>query len=275
MKFRNLSFIAASFALLSFIACNNSGTKAAANDKTDTAATAKGPITISPVEGSPEFPEAELSIKNVSSAMEGKDSVKVTFDYGVKNYELTHQTADAATKECSNSMKGQHIHFILDNKPYAALYKPTHSFTVLLNSEHYVMSFLSRSYHESLKTPKAGVLYHFSVDGKGKVTKMDIPKTPMIFYSRPKGHYMGADTKKVLLDFYAYNATLGTDALVKATINGTDFVINKWQPYFIENAPMGAVDIKLQLTDMDGKALEGENTSVSRSIHLMAGSDME
>jgi len=259
-------------ALMAFAACNNAGTKTA-HDNQQADASAK--ITITPVEGSPEFPDAELTIKNVTSEMQGADSVKITFNYDVKNYELTHQTADAASKGCSNSEEGQHIHFILDNEPYAALYKPTHTFTVLPNSEHYVMSFLSRSYHESLKTPKAGVLYHFSVDGKGKITKMDLPTTPMIFYSRPKGHYMGDDTKKILLDFYVYNATLGTDANVTATINGTDFAINKWQPYFIENAPMGELNIKLQLTDTGGKALEGENTSVSRTVHLMGNTAMK
>lgn len=257
--------------LVTLNSCNNNSTteNATSTDTTHTTVAAVTPVTIQPVTGSPEFPDAKLGIKNVKAAMQGTDSVKITIDYDVKNYELKNQTGDAATKECNNSKDGQHIHFILDNQPYAALYEPTKTFTVAVKSEHYLMSFLSRSYHESIKTPDAGVLYHFSVDEKGKLTKMEIPKTPMIFYSRPKGQYIGADTKNLLLDFYVYNTTLAADGnKVKASVNGTDFTIDKWQPYFIQNAPMGDLTVNVQLVDKDGKNIEGINTSVSRSVKL-------
>jgi len=257
----------ATITLFSLAACNGNKNGRDAQNTKDTTVQAT-PITITPVENSPEFPDATLTVKNIKTEMQGKDSVKITFDYGVSNYELKSQTPDATEKDCANSKDGQHIHFILDNSPYAALYEPTHTFTVAVNSEHFVMSFLSRSYHESLKTPKACVLKHFSVDAQGKIKNLEIAKTPMLFYSRPKGDYLGKDAEKVMLDFYVYNATLGTDANLKATINGTDFDINKWQPYFIEHAPMGDLNIKLQLMDKDGKALEGENTSISRTSHL-------
>ncbi|PSK93898.1 hypothetical protein [Taibaiella chishuiensis] len=275
MNLKSLAVTSASVALLALTACNNGGSNTT-EAPTDTTAAQQpaapaGPITIKPVAGSPEFPDAQLGIKNVKAELQGSDSVKITIDYDVKNYELKSQTSDAGTKACNNSKDGQHIHFILDNQPYTALYEPTRTFTVAVKSEHYLMSFLSRSYHESIKTPKAGVLYHFSVDEKGKLSKLEIPKTPMIFYSRPKGEYVGQDTKNLLLDFYVYNTTLGADASkVKVDVNGTTFDIDKWQPYFIENAPMGDVTVKVQLTDKDGKAIEGVNTSVSRSVKLAA-----
>ncbi len=277
MNLKSLAVAGASVALLAISACNN-GNNTASEQTTDTTAAAgeqpaapAGPVTIKPVTGSPEFPDAQLGIKNVKAELQGTDSVKITIDYDVKNYELKNQTADAGTKECNNSKDGQHIHFILDNQPYIALYEPTKTFTVAVKSEHYLMSFLSRSYHESIKTAKAGVLYHFSVDEKGKLSKLDILKTPMIFYSRPKGEYVGKDTKNLLLDFYVYNTTLGADASkVKVDVNGTNFDIDKWQPYFIENAPMGDVTVKVQLTDKDGKAIEGVNTSVTRNVKLAA-----
>jgi hypothetical protein len=273
MSTKLIAMAAASMVLIGFSACNNpGGGQAAATDSTAVAE----PLTIVPAGNSPQFPDAELGIKDpVIVEAAGPDSVKITLNYDVKNYELKGQTADAGEKGCSNSKQGQHIHFILDNGPYSALYEPTHTFTVAVNSEHYIMSFLSRSYHESIKSPKAGVLYHFAVDAKGKIKKLDNPSTPMIFYSRPKGDYLGADAEKVLLDFYVYHATLGSDARVKATINGTDFDVDVWQPYFIEHAPMGDLKVQLQLTDKDGKALEGANTSVSRTAHLAAGEPMK
>lgn len=273
MSFKMISLAtAASAVILSLTACNNSSTKTASSEdtvKTESIAPPATSVTIKPVEGSPEFADAQLGIKSMKAEMQGTDSVKITVDYDVKNYALKNQTPDATSKPCANSKDGQHIHFILDNQPYMALYAPTKTFTVPVKSEHYLMSFLSRSYHESIKTPKAGVLYHFSVDEKGKLTKMDIPKTPMIFYSRPKGDYLGVDTKNLLLDFYVYHTTLAADGnKVKVDVNGTNFDIDKWQPYFIENAPMGDVTVKLQLVDKDGKNIEGVNTSVSRTAKL-------
>jgi hypothetical protein len=270
----NLKLIAV--AILALTSCNSNNTESTAStDTTKAEAAATKPITIKPVEGSPEFADAQLGIKNVKAELQGTDSVKITIDYDVKNYELKNQTPDATTKSCANSKDGQHIHFILDNQPYQALYAPTKTFTVPVKSEHYLMSFLSRSYHESIKTPKANVLYHFSVDGKGKLAKMDLPKTPMIFYSRPKGDYLGADTKNLLLDFYLYNTTLADGNKVKVDVNGTNFDIDKWQPYFIENAPMGDVTVKVQLVDKEGKNIEGVNTSVSRTAKLATQEPMK
>jgi hypothetical protein len=275
MNFKIMPAAMTSVALLAFASCNNNTKTTETTTVTDTVKTAApvpaGPITIKPVTGSPAFPDAKLGIKNVKAEMQGTDSVKITIDYDVKNYELKNQTGDAASKDCNNSKDGQHIHFILDNQPYQALYEPTKTFTVAVKSEHYLMSFLSRSYHESIKTKDAGVLYHFSVDEKGKLTKMEIPKTPMIFYSRPKGQYVGNDTKNLLLDFYVYNTTLASDGnKVKVKVNNTDFMIDTWQPYFINNVPMGDATVNVQLVDKDGKNIEGVNTSVSRSIKLAA-----
>jgi len=91
----------------------------------------------------------------------------------------------------------------------------------------------------------------------------------MIFYSRPKGDYVGNDTKNVLLDFYVYNTTLSeTGDKVRATINGNTFMINNWAPQFIQNAPMGTMKVKLELLDKDGKSISGEHTVIERDVQL-------
>jgi hypothetical protein len=254
-------------------ACNNSSTsnQTTSDTASHTPTMPQTAMGISPVTNSPEFPEASLSIKSITAEPLGTDSAKVTIQYDVAHYELKHQTQDAGDKACNNSKDGQHIHFILDNQPYVALYEPTRTFNVATNSEHYLMSFLSRSYHESIKSPKAGVLYRFKIDGKGKLSKLDIPKQPMIFYSRPKGDYIGNDTKNVLLDFYVYNATLAADGYkVKANINDTTLLIDHWQPYFIQNAPLGGLKVQLTLVDKEGNPVQGENTSASRNVNLAA-----
>lgn len=252
-------------------------------DNTDTVAVAPPPpaeITLSDVPASPEFPLAQLSITSVTAEKQGDDSVKVTFNYGVKNYELKSQTADAEGKQCNNSAQGQHIHFIIDNQPYAALYEPKHSVTVPLNGdEHYVMSFLSRSYHESVKTKGAALVYHFKLDEKGKLQKLADPTTPMVFYSRPKGDYLGKDTENVLFDYYVWNTNLGADHKVNAKINsgGQEKMmdITNWKPQFLHGLAMGKSSITLTLTDKDGNAVEGPMTTVTREFSLAQDEPMQ
>ncbi len=232
-------------------------------------------VTVSDVQGSPEYDGATIGIGDVKAEPSG-DSVKVTFNFDVKNYELKSQTADAASKMCNNSDQGQHIHFIMDNAPYAALYEPTHTVSLAKNSEHYLMAFLSRSYHESLKTKGAALVYHFKVDENGKVQKMDDPATPMVFYSRPKGDYVGeANTKNLLLDYYVWNTTLGNDSnhvLAHIKGNGVDttMTMKDWRAQFLHNMPMGKSNITLTLADKDGKKVDGPMTEVTREFGLSA-----
>lgn len=275
MKTRSLvagiSFVAAALSLTS---CQENSSGENHNEGQDSAAVeVSAPVALADVTNSQEFPDAQLQLGDVKAADAG-DSVKLSFSFSLKNYELKSQTGDEVSKVCNNSDKGQHIHFILDNRPYVALYEPKHETTVAKNSEHYLLAFLSRSYHLSLKNNGAAVLYHFKVDEKGKLTKLPDPGTAMVFYSRPKGDYLGKDTKNVLFDFYVWNTSLGTDSRVLATINtggkDTSFTVSEWKPWFLQNLAMGKSTITLSLTDKDGKKLEGPQTEVSRDINLSA-----
>ncbi|MFZ1496814.1 MAG: hypothetical protein WAS72_07130, partial [Saprospiraceae bacterium] len=95
---------------------------------------------------------------------------KFNFDIGGKSYKLGEQTLDAPQKMCANSKEGQHLHIIIDNEPYLAKY--TNSFDLdILDGKHYLLSFLSRSYHESIKTKKAHRLTKILVKGKNIVSQ--------------------------------------------------------------------------------------------------------
>jgi len=273
--------VIASAALLT-ASCGQGSESNTVNEQKDSTAAnapvAAAPIVLEPVTNTQEFPDAQLSMSDVKATPSG-DSVKLSFNFNVKHYDLKNQTADSVSKLCNNSDKGQHVHFILDNKPYVALYEPKHETTVAKNSEHYVMAFLSRSYHLSLKNKGVAVLYRFKIDENGKLQKLDDPKTPMVFYSRPKGDYLGKDTEHVLLDFYVWNATLGNDYKVKADISAggkdTSMLISEWKPYFLKNLPMGKATIKLTMVDKDGNKVQGDNTEVSRDINLSKDEPMK
>ncbi len=230
-------------------------------------------ITITKVGSSPEFKNATLKLDNVTTESAGNGSSKVNFKFKVENYQLTAQTADMATKGCNNSDKGQHIHFILDNSPYKALYEPQNEVVLNNNTEHYLLCFLSRSYHEALKNKEAAVLVHFKIDENGKYQVLSATKSPMVFYSRPKGEYYGKDVDQLLLDFYLYNCKLSNKgyklaAHITNPDNGVDTtaILTSWDSYFIKGLGYGKCKIELSLLDKKGKPVGGTNTVVTREF---------
>jgi hypothetical protein len=256
---------------------SNTSNKGATTTADSTKVAPLAAVMLATVTPSPDFPNAMLEIKSVKAEKSGKDSAKVTFNFDVKNYELKLQTSDNGSKMCNNSDKGQHIHFILDNAPYKALYEPTNDVTLANdNKEHYLVAFLSRSYHESIKSKGGAIIYHFKIDEKGNLKKLDDPKTPMLIYSRPKGEYAGKDTANILLDFYVWNCELAKDGYkVKADIANNDrstqqltTTIDKWEPHFIQNLGTGKCKVTLTLIDKDGKPADGSQTTISREFLL-------
>lgn len=281
MNFRSVLFASLASAAF-FTSCGDGKAPETSETVTDSAS---APVAMTPqlsdVATSPEFGGASLKISSVKADKVGNDSTKLSFKFDVKNYELKGQTADAANKMCNNSAQGQHIHFIMDTQPYKALYEPKNEVTVANGTEHYLMVFLSRSYHESVKSPGAAALYHFKISETGTLDKLDDPKTPMVFYSRPKGDYVGADTANILLDFYVWNATLGADenhvVADVTSANGTTakFNLDKWSPKFINHLSMGKNKVTLTLTDKQGNAIDGPCTSATREFNLAAGEPMK
>lgn len=196
---------------------------------------------------------------------------KMNFEIAGTSYKLGEQTTDAPLKMCANSAQGQHIHLIVDNKPYDAKYQASFDYDIT-DGEHYFLAFLSRSYHESIKTNPAHSVMKVNVKDKNFVSINELTTTPMLFYSRPKGNYVGeAETKKVMLDFYPVNAPLAANQYrVKAEINDETFILDKWQPYYIEGLPMGDNKIKLTLIDKAGETVNTPLNPVERVFKLMA-----
>lgn len=225
-------------------------------------------IELIPLSHAKEFPDASLTISTLTSEKIGNDSAKVTIKYDIKNFNLTDQTAH--DHHLANSADGQHIHFILNNAPYIALYKPEHSFTIPVNSEHYILSFLSRSFHESIKTKEAYKLIKIKVNANGEITDQTVPTEPSLFYSRPKGEYKGKDAEEVLLDFFIVNTDLSPQGnKIKAVINGNTFIIDNWSPYMIKGFKNGENTVTLSLIDREEKALTGDNVTIERKCNVL------
>ncbi|MFB9861853.1 hypothetical protein [Rufibacter immobilis] len=287
MKKKHLSFLAIA-AMLIASACE--GNRSTATTETDSTATAdhsgmehdsagvqhqgsmgtpmeKGGLKVYSYSNSVDYPDAKLTLNKPekNSKVTGDSTA---FEYEVKDFQLSQQTPDAGTHEHANSKEGQHIHNIVDNEPYTAHYKPTFK-KAIEPGQHVVLSFLSRSYHESIKHESAYDLRVINVGNTAsKAAKFD-EDGQHLFYSRPKGEYKGADTKKVMLDFYLVNTTLAKDGnKVRATINGNEFILDQWLPYLVEGLPMGENTFKLELINSQGQVIPGPYNTVERKITL-------
>lgn len=228
-----------------------------------------GKVQLQIVKGTPgpDYPDARLTVlAPAKDAVVTADSVLVKVD--LKGVDLEAPTAGEQSQGIAFSKDGQHIHVIIDDKPYMAMYK-TDSFSVgkLAEGPHTLRAFPSRSWHESIKTPGAFVAYTFYVK-KQTGTPAIAEGAPLLTYSRPKGEYKGKDAKKILLDFHLSNATLGPDKYkVIATVDGTlTDTLTEWVPYFIEGLSDGEHTVKLELIGPDGKPVPGTYNTAERKI---------
>lgn len=261
MKKLGFLFFALAFV---FSSCGDSSAPATDTEKMTpeadtTEAEAPSAVTIAPFGATKDYPTAKMT---------SMDYQNNTFKFGVEDYELGAQTPDADQLMCANSAKGQHIHLIINNEPYLAKYEAKFEHAVE-DGEHVVLAFLGRSYHESIKTPTAGMVKSVKVKD-GSATAMNDITEPMLFYSRPKGTYVGKkNTEKILLDFYPYNVELGEDYKVKVEVNGTEVAsLDTWQPYAITGLPMGDNKVTLTLTDKAGATVETPLNPVTRTFTL-------
>lgn len=270
MKKLFLMLICSVFLAATYTACTTTTTEETESDTTameDMNQTSQ--LKISPAPPSPDFPDAilKMSAPKEGAKIKGKTA---SFKYEVTNYKLGAQTEDASQKQLANSDKGQHVHLILNNNPYYAIYEPTYQ-QELENGHYVALSFLSRSYHESVKTPDAYVVSQFDI-GTPAGKPVDL-SAPMLFYSRPKGTYSGQDTERILFDFYLVNTALGSNGnQVRVTVNNdTTFNVTEWQPYIIEGLPMGENTIKIELVDSQGKLIDSPINSEERTFTLEKG----
>lgn len=277
MNYKHILLLSASVAF--FSACNETAPEVQdtpaeeenteVNDSTALSLKAGG-IELVKVEGSPEYPEASLSILSPTNT-DAVDAGTVDFAFEVSggDYELGSQTGDAETKGCSNSGKGQHIHLIIDNEPYEASYATEYTTKAELEEGgHVALAFISRSYHESLKHEGAAVVLPFQV-GDTESGDFDTEAQHM-FYSRPKGEYNITDAPNVFLDFYLINTTISEGGnYVIATIDGNEFKITEWAPYYMKGLAIGDHTIKIQLFDSEGNFIVGPFNSAEKTFKLV------
>ncbi|MBN1240181.1 MAG: hypothetical protein JXB36_16875 [Gammaproteobacteria bacterium] len=173
---------------------------------------------------------------------------------------------------------GNHIHVIVDNEPYIAVRdvsKPV-DLTALYEKEfgrplaegsHVLRIFPGRGHHESVKD--GGAFQVLAVHWKQKTPGFTFDaKAPLLTYSRPKG--CNEAGKRVLLDFFVSNTTLGpTASRVHYTVDGdVSGDIDAWKPNYIENLAVGEHTLALALHDASGAAAAGPFNTAERTFKV-------
>lgn len=231
----------------------------------------EAPVTLGKGAESPP-PEGTPTVKILSPAKDQVIAADKAGDFAVKLDVKGWQTATGS----------QHVHLILDNKPYKAIYDPKAPVKLseltggeaLGEGQHLLVAFPSRANHESVKTKGSLVLLPFYVGKKGDV-KVN-PSAPLLIYSRPKGDYKGEMASHILIDFQLAGVTLAEGKEhVAVTVTGpgiekelTADAVQFGPPFYLDHARNGDYSIKVELKGSDGKMISGPWNSTSRTIHV-------
>lgn len=167
-----------------------------------------------------------------------------------------------------------HVHLILDNEPYRAIYNLDQPIILedLEPGTHTLRAFPVRPWHESYKNDGAYAQVTFHVLTKTDSNNPD-PDLPLLTYSRPKGDY-GAEP--ILLDYYLTNAPLHiaaendadlSDWRIRVTVNDESFLVDQWQPIYLEGFETGENWLKLEFIDEAGNLVANRFNNTVRVIN--------
>lgn len=169
---------------------------------------------------------------------------------------------------------GNHLNLIVDNEPYQAIYSVEKPITIqnLAPGTHTIRAFAVRPWGESFKNERAYAQTTFNVLTETNNNRPAADK-PLLTYNSPTGTY-GA--QPILLDFYLTNAPLHAiaqnnseleDWRVRATIDGTSFTIEDWQPVYLTGLKSGENWVQLELIDDKGNNIENAFNNTVRVIN--------
>ncbi len=184
------------------------------------------------------------------------------------------QAEDLPLNPDANVPLRPHLHLILDNEPYRAIYNIDQPVVLedLEPGTHTLRAFPVRPWHESYKNDGAyaQVTFHVLTKTDSNNPNQDLP---LLTYSRPKGDY-GAEP--VLLDYYLSNAPLHiaaqteadiNDWRIRVTVNNESFLLDQWQPIYLEGFQAGENWVKLEFIDEDGNLVANRFNNTVRVIN--------
>lgn len=191
--------------------------------------------------------------------------------FRLSGYELRVSTPGGDDRGIARAADGQHIHLILNDQPYRAVYDAEEPQILddLPEGTHVLRAFPGLDWHEAVKGPGAFARRVIHV-GDGTVAPPAELDGPLLTYSRPVGEYEGPAADSILVDFHLSGVRLSPEGYrVRLTVDGMDSVlITDWSPYLLVGLPDGEHAIRLELLDPDGAAVPGAFNRAERTIQV-------
>ena len=162
-----------------------------------------------------------------------------------------------------NELKlGNHLNLVVDNEPSLPIYSTQEPVIIknLTPGTHTLRVFAVKPWGESFKNEKAYAQTTFNVLTETNDNRPE-PGVPLLTYNSPTGNAV----EPLLLDFYLTNAPLHAiaqnnsslkDWRIKATVNGTSFILEDWQPIYLTGLEPGENWVQLELIDETGNSIE-------------------
>lgn len=170
---------------------------------------------------------------------------------------------------------GPHLNVILDNEPYINIYNLNEPFVLsnLAPGTHTLRVFAAYPWEESFKNEGAYAQTTFHIFAKNQSNNPAREK-PLLTYNTPQGSY---SSQPVLLDFFLSNAPLHlvaqedpqddiTDWRIRCTINGESFIIDRWQPLYLQGFKPGINWIQLEFLDEQGNSISNVFNNTIRVV---------
>lgn len=170
---------------------------------------------------------------------------------------------------------GPHLHVVLDNQPYRAVYDLDQPLVLedISPGTHTLRVFASRPWHESFKNEGAYAQTTFHIFAKTQENAL-VPALPLLTYSRPTGTY-GAEP--IMLDFYLTNAPLHlvaqekpeddlVDWRIRCTVNGESFIVDRWEPIYLKGFKRGKNWVQIEYLDETGNPI---NNAFNNTVRLI------
>ncbi len=223
-------------------------------------------------ETAPEAPDARIGF--IAPAEGERFAVGEPVEVGIQlsGYALRVPTPTGDERGLARAPDGQHVHLILNDRPYRALYDLDEPVVLedLPAGTHVLRAFPGRDWHEAVKTPGAFAVRTFHV-GEGELSPPIDLEGPMLTYSRPVGEYAGSAADSILVDFYLSGVRLSPEGYrVRVEVDGVgDATVNHWAPYLIVGLPEGEHTVRLHLLDPDGNPVPGEFNRPERTIRIV------
>lgn len=191
--------------------------------------------------------------------------------FRLSGYELRVPTPGGEDRGIARAPDGQHIHLVLNDEPYRAVYEVEEPQILedLPEGTHVLRAFPGLDWHEAVKSPGA---FATRVIHVGDETA-DPPEElggPLLTYSRPVGAYEGPAADSILVDFHLSGVRLSPEGYrVRLTVDGMDSVlITDWSPYLLVGLPDGEHTIRLELLDPEGGVVPGAFNRTERTIQV-------